>query len=330
MDPVLTLAAIAAKWGVKQVALALMKNDEVAGLLSEITGGIYSLVQQGSRAQSDLFEVRRELASIQSDVRFLVDQRYMVAQTSASRYLEQSLLQDREPVDRERDLDSAERLLVDAAHSATTALDRALSERLLVIVRLARGDGAGARHAIDQLGLCVGNAAHELRAWTQDETRPSGLLAVLAQDLIGGMTLTGMSSVGSEVAAASVGVGEGNFGLVVEVGLGSVNFAGFTCELGGFTETHLDGGSSAAASSATVAIDSRRSANVEAWVGACQVGAGGSHTCLQSPYEANVHQVSPGERATLEGFHWFDAREPVRQCVVVGGISFSAAMPHQT
>lgn len=325
MDPVLTLAGIVAKWGAKQVTSALSDNDEVAALVADITGGLFTIVQQGDRAQSDLFEVRSELASIRNDVRLLVDQRYLVAQTSASRYLAQALLSDRRPADRQRDLESAERLLVEAAQSATTALDRALSERLLIMVRLTGGDTVGARHAADQLGLCIGGAADEMQSWEEDETRPIRLLAVLAEDLIGATALTD-PPVETRQGVNRVGVGKNNRGLVIEVAPGSVEFAGFACALSGFTQAHLDGEDSAASSTATVSMDPRLEGPVEAWVGACQVDANGAHECVGSPFDARVFHVSPGPPTTLEGFHWFDAGKPVRQCVVVGGMSFSTAI----
>ncbi len=149
MDPLTSLAFVVARYGADKVIRALFGDD-----VGELAGKILGVVTQMEESQSRLLEIERQLG-------VLIDQRYLATLGAGTRYLRQSTLPNRSRELRLDDLQKAEDALVDAAHSAPTPLQRAHSERMLVLVRLSKGDTSGALDAWQGFDISVGDAANQ-------------------------------------------------------------------------------------------------------------------------------------------------------------------------
>ncbi len=149
MEPVSSLAIVVFRFGAGKVVEALLGKN-AGELASQLLGAVTQMEQSQAR-----------LRQIESTLQVLVQDRYESAQAVGARYVRQAVFPGRRPEDRTADLVGAEAALVTAAESAKSPMQRAHSERLLVLVRLARSDRAGAQQAWQSLDICVGDAASE-------------------------------------------------------------------------------------------------------------------------------------------------------------------------
>lgn len=149
MEPVTTLSLVVFRFGARKVLDALLGKN-AGDLADQLLGAMTQIEQSQAR-----------LRRIEDTLQVLVHERYESAQQVGARYLAQAVLPGRRPEDRTADLIAAEAALVQAAESAKSPMQRAHSERLLVLVRLARSDSAGAEQAWRSLDVCIGDAASE-------------------------------------------------------------------------------------------------------------------------------------------------------------------------
>ena len=150
MDPFSGIAILGAKYGVKKIGRAILGE----GAEVELAEGLVGLMAAAEQSQARLAEIEKRL-----DV--LVEQRYRVAVGMGLRYLRQAMLADRSPQHRRDDLTRAETHLVEASEASVTPLQRALCERMLVIVRFARRDRSAAVDSQTRFDLALGEAAHQ-------------------------------------------------------------------------------------------------------------------------------------------------------------------------
>jgi len=153
MDPFSGIAVLGARYGVKKIAQAFLGE----GAEAELADGLVGLFAAAEQSQARLAEIEQRL-----DI--LVEQRYRVASGLGLRYLQQAMLSDRPDENRRADLRQAESHLVEASEASVTPLQRALCERMLVVVRFARRDRSGAADSQLRFDLALGEAAHQ--AWT--------------------------------------------------------------------------------------------------------------------------------------------------------------------
>ena len=152
MDPFSGIAILGARYGVKKIAQALAGDGAEADLAEGLVG-LFAAAEQS--------QVR--LAAIEQQLNVLVEQRYQVASSMGLRYLAQAMLGGRSDQNRADDLRRAEKHLVEASEASTTPLQRALSERMLVVARFARHDRSGAADSQVRFDLALCEAVD--RAW---------------------------------------------------------------------------------------------------------------------------------------------------------------------
>jgi len=151
VDPLSGIAILSAKYGVKKVAQALFGEGAEADLAEAFIG----LLETTEQSHARLLEIERRL-----DV--LISQRYQIASSVGLRYLQQAMLGGRSEERRNDDLARAEHNLIEAAEASASPLQRALCERILLIVRLARHDVPGASDSQIRLDLELGEAVGQL------------------------------------------------------------------------------------------------------------------------------------------------------------------------
>jgi hypothetical protein len=316
MEPV-TLSLIVVKWGADQVAKALL-GDTVGGLLGSLVGELLGVVSTSEKEVDQLDELR-------TDIRNLSDQRYRVAQTSAARYLRQGLLEGRSSTDKERDLFSAQGLLIEAASAAPSGLERGQSELLLVMTRLALGDRVGADDAADQLELCVGQGAADVDRFKRSPGNPAPVLASLAQSAMGTRALRSIPR--RNPGPKGVHVERDNrAGVILDMALGEFDFAGVAGILrqAGPDEVHLSYRSSATTLYACVTLDPSFGRPANVWLEGCQPDQDHDHHCLYGPDEGGPKTaIRPGETLEVSGFTWFHEDEQLHSCLVLDGGSRS-------
>lgn len=157
----MSLSLLAAQVGIRRLTSALGGADDLGGLGAAMLG----VLAQVEASQTRLLAIEQNLAS-------LLDQRYTAALGSGSRLLEQAFLEDRPALSRDQDLQRADAYLVDASHSATTPMQRALVERKLFLTRVGMRDLSVARDSWRRLDVHVGDAiasAHARYEWPFDE-----------------------------------------------------------------------------------------------------------------------------------------------------------------
>jgi len=147
VDPFTSLAVLAAQVGVRRLVTAIGGAEDIAGLAGAMLGVLTQVEQSHTR-----------LLAIEQKLDNLLDQRYTAGLGAGTRLLEQAFIEGRQETSRRDDLRRADAHLVDASHSANTAIQRALVERLLLLVRLGLGDVAVARDSWRRFDLHVGDA----------------------------------------------------------------------------------------------------------------------------------------------------------------------------
>lgn len=152
-----------AQLGAKRLVGALSGSEDLGGLVA----GFLGLVSEVEQSQAVLLSIEKKLDG-------LVDQRFEAGVGRGTRRIEQALLLDRSPVDRGRDLADAESDLLDASNSTKSAAQRAIVERLLVLVRLMRGDIVLAADSCKRLDTATGDAItdrYSVWLWPFEEAR---------------------------------------------------------------------------------------------------------------------------------------------------------------
>jgi hypothetical protein len=163
MDPMSGIMLMVAQLGAKRLVGALTGSEDLGGLVA----GFLGLVSEVEKSQAVLLSIEKKLDG-------LVDQRYEAGVGKGTRRMEQALLPDRSPADRERDIADAESDFLDASNSTKSATQRAIVERLLVLVRLMRGDMVLAADSCKRLDTATGDAIAErygIWVWPYDEAK---------------------------------------------------------------------------------------------------------------------------------------------------------------
>lgn len=148
MDPFGGIALVVARFGARKIAAALLGSNE----FGDVTEKVLTLLVAAEQSE-------RRLVEIESKLSVLIDQPYNVAMGRGIDYMRRALLSGYTLAARQQDLERADVALVDAVHSSNTSLQRALAERLNVVVLFALGNIPGAADRLSQLDLTLGEAA---------------------------------------------------------------------------------------------------------------------------------------------------------------------------
>lgn len=156
VEPFGAIALLGAKYGVRKLATALLGDD--SGAEADLAQDLVGLIIAAEQSQARLAEIERRLDIV-------INQRYKVSSGIGLRYLRQAMLGGRSAGSRHDDLVQAEASLIEASEASITPFQRALCERLLIVVRFAVRDQSGARDSQVWLDLALGEAAQQ--AWQQ-------------------------------------------------------------------------------------------------------------------------------------------------------------------
>lgn len=353
-----SLSLLVAQVGIRRLVNALGGAEDVGGLAASMLG----ILAQVEASQSRLLAIEQKLDT-------LLEQRYTAGLGVGTRLLQQALLEGRSQESRREDLQRADAALVDASHSANTAMQRALVERLLFLVRMGLGDAVIARDSWRRLDVHTGDAlaaAHARYEWPFDEARPrmeKGEFGALSawdklraptpdprwhkahgtvksearasiEDLA---TLLGDAMAAARLIGADQGMPTGipvaaPGRIVIDAPLQTeVRVAGLVATVGGVgAVTTRPNDRSGYRSHQVSALIELSSERSAAVQGWVAGGVGLAHETASSPSSDLRHGVTPGQRTELTAEIYRAPDFPLRRVILVaGGLVLSAPLPDQ-